>query len=160
MLKGLLEKIKKKLITSKKKSNNNLNITLNKMVIEFPIEQLRKLDFLNSEISLAFRSKNYFEKIFPFYYFRISILKDNNDSINTKYTNAEVIRNVTPSVHIFFLFFILNSILIKNINTHIAHGLNPSINPINNEINGKDTLFALNFIVLPKKFIFLFSLFL
>ena len=83
---GFIGKGKKKLITSKKKSNNNLNITLNKMVIEFPIEQLRKLDFLNSEISLAFRSKNYFEKIFPFYYFRISILKDNNDSINTKYT--------------------------------------------------------------------------
>ena len=38
--------------------------------------------------------------------------------------------NVKPSIHIFFLSFILNNIVIKKINIHIAHGLNPSIKPI------------------------------
>ena len=38
---------------------------------------LKKDDFNNKYISLAFRSKNYFEDIFSFYYFRIFYLKAN-----------------------------------------------------------------------------------
>ena len=84
---GFIGKGKIKVITSKKKSNSNLNITHNKMIINFTKKDLKKFSFLNNEISLAFRSKNYFEKIFPFYYFGITILKDNNNINDDKGTN-------------------------------------------------------------------------
>ena len=61
-------------------------------------------------------------------------------NINNKYTRADVTKNVTPKAHILFLFFMLNNIVIKNINTHIAHGLNPSIAPIIIDKIGKETL--------------------
>ena len=75
---GFIGKGKKKLAISKKKTNSNLNITLDKINVELPKDKLKELGYLNSEISLAFSSKNYFENIFSFYYFRISILKDND----------------------------------------------------------------------------------
>ena len=61
------------------------------MIIEFEKEKLKELEFLKNEISLAFRSKNYFEKMFPFYKFRISILKDNNKDNNTNDTNKNIL---------------------------------------------------------------------
>ena len=49
---------------------------------------------------------------------------------------------------IFFLLFIPINILIKNNNTHMAHGLNPSAKPIKIDIIGIVKFF--NSIVLPK----------
>ena len=53
----------------------NLNIINNQYVIELTKEDF-EFEFSNNYISLAFRSKNYFEDIFPFYYFRILYLKE------------------------------------------------------------------------------------
>ena len=78
-IEGFIGKGKKKLVTSKKKTASDLNITLDKINVELPKDKLKELGYLNSEISLAFRSKNYFENIFSFYYFRISILKDDDN---------------------------------------------------------------------------------
>ena len=54
-----------------KKNLNNLNLTDNKMIIELN-------DYIGKEISLAFRSRNFFENFFSFYDFRILILKEND----------------------------------------------------------------------------------
>ena len=53
------------------------------------------------------------------------------DEADTIDINAEVNKNASPKDHIRFLSFIPINILIKNNNTHIAHGLNPSTKPIN-----------------------------
>ena len=79
-IEGYIGKGKKKLITLKSK-NTNLNITQKKMIIEFSKDKLNELDYLNDEISLAFRPQTFFSDIFSFYYFRISILKENDTNL-------------------------------------------------------------------------------
>ena len=68
-----------KLNTMKTLNNvKNLNIIKKQNFIELTkgeIEKELKFDFRNKYISLAFRSKNFFEDIFSFYYFRIFYLK-------------------------------------------------------------------------------------
>ena len=54
-----------------------LNIISNQNVFELREEKDLGFDFRNKYISLAFRSKNFFEDIFSFYYFRIFYLKEN-----------------------------------------------------------------------------------
>ena len=61
------------------------------------------------------------------------------------YTRALVNRKANPKVNIFFLSFIPIRTLIKNNNTHIAQGLNPSINPIITEADKIDIFFKLTF---------------
>ena len=53
----------------------NLNIINNTNVLELTKENL-KLDFKNKYITLALRSKNYFEETFSFYIFRILYFKE------------------------------------------------------------------------------------
>ena len=67
------------MVTSKKKIDRDLNIKVDKINATYSKEKLEELGYLDSEISLSFRSKNYFEKIFSFYYFRISTLKENDE---------------------------------------------------------------------------------
>ena len=77
---GYIGSGKKKLNTFRELNNTqNLNLTENKMIIKYNKTQLNKLN-VTDIISLAFRSKNYFENIFSYYYFRI-LLNDKNDTI-------------------------------------------------------------------------------
>ena len=110
-IEGFIGKGKKKLVTSKKKAYSDLNITLDKINIEFSKDELKELGYLNSEISLAFRSKNYFEKIFSFYYFRISILKD-NDKILIYPFDSNVGNNCSPEKegnNSYYCYFLLSN---------------------------------------------------
>ena len=77
-IEGFFGEGKKKLITFKK-NLNNLNLTDNKMIIKFTKNELK--DYIGKEMSLAFRSRNFFENIFSFYYFRILILKENDTNL-------------------------------------------------------------------------------
>jgi len=77
-IEGFFGEGKKKLITFKK-NLNNLNLTDNKMIIKFTKDELK--DYIGKEMSLAFRSRNFFENIFSFYYFRILILKENDTNL-------------------------------------------------------------------------------
>jgi len=72
---GFFEEGKKKLITFKK-NINNLNLTDEKVIIKFTKNDLK--NYIGKEISLAFRSRNFFENNFSFYDFRILILKEND----------------------------------------------------------------------------------
>ena len=58
------------------KEIKNLNI-INKINVFYITEDYLGFDFKNKSISLAFRSKNNFDDIFPFYNFRILYLKEN-----------------------------------------------------------------------------------
>ena len=69
---------KKKLITFKN-TENNLNLTSNEMIIKLPKDKLNQ--FNNNEISFAFRAQNFFEDTFSFYYFRVLILKENDNNL-------------------------------------------------------------------------------
>src|SRR5574344_1249409 len=71
-----------------------------------------------------------------------NVANDSHETINSTYTSADEARNVIPKIHIFLRSFIPNSIVIKKINTHIAHGLNPSVSPKTIARIGNDTLFA------------------
>ena len=72
---GYIGNGKRKLNTFRNLNNSQiLNLSENKVVIEYNKSQLNKLNVTDS-ISFAFRSKNYFSTIFSFYYFRILILK-------------------------------------------------------------------------------------
>jgi hypothetical protein len=51
------------------------------MIIDLSKDKLNELDYLNDEISLAFRPQTFFSDIFSFYYFRISILKENDTNL-------------------------------------------------------------------------------
>jgi len=73
---GFFGEGRKKLITYKK-NISNLNLTDEKMIIKFTKDDIR--DYIGKEISLAFRSRNFFENIFSFYDFRILILKENDN---------------------------------------------------------------------------------
>ena len=75
----------------------------------------------------------------------------NQANMKIKYITADVTRNVIPRHHIFFLFFMLNSMLIRNISTHIAHGLNPSIVPSIIDKTGNDS--SCGFMFFPRMFI-------
>ena len=79
-IEGYIGKGKRKLITSKKK-NTNLNITQNKMIIELSKDKLNELEYLNDEISLAFRPTTFFSDIFSFYYFRIFISTESDTNL-------------------------------------------------------------------------------
>ena len=46
--------------------DRDLNITVDKINVTYSKEKLEELGYLDSEISLVFRSKNDFEKIFSF----------------------------------------------------------------------------------------------
>ena len=65
------------------------------------------------------------------------------ESMNSRYTNPLVAMNVIPKIHIFFLSFIPNNIVIKNIKIHIAHGLKPSTTPRTIANIGRDTVLEL-----------------
>ena len=67
------------IIINNKKSLNNLNLTDNKMIIKFTKLELK--DYIGKEMSLAFRSRNFFENIFSFYYFKILFLKENDTNL-------------------------------------------------------------------------------
>ena len=72
---GYIGSGKRKLNTFRNLNNSQIiNLTENKVVIEYNKTQLNELDITDS-ISFAFRSKNYFSTIFSFYYFRILLLK-------------------------------------------------------------------------------------
>ena len=109
-IEGFIGKGKKKLVTSKKKIDNDLNITVDKINVEFSKEKLKELGYLDSEISLAFRSKNYFENIFSFYYFRISILKDNDEYLIYPF-DSNVGNNCAPEKenNSYYCYFLLSN---------------------------------------------------
>ena len=109
-IEGFIGKGKKKLITSKKKTNTDLNITMDKINVEFQKNRLKELGYLNSEISFAFRSKNYFEKIFSFYYFRLSILKDDEKILIYPF-DSNVGNNCAPEKenNSYFCYFLLSN---------------------------------------------------
>ena len=113
-IEGFIGKGKKKLVTSKKKIDNDLNITVDKINVEFSKEKLKELGYLDSEISLAFRSKNYFENIFSFYYFRISILKDNDEYLIYPF-DSNIGNNCVPqkeknfSNNYYYCYFLLSN---------------------------------------------------
>jgi len=78
---GFLGSGKRKLNTFRNFNNTlKLNLTENKMILRYNKSQLEKLN-TTDKISFAFRSKNYFNDIFSFYYFRILLLKNNESDI-------------------------------------------------------------------------------
>ena len=88
-IEGFIAEGKKKLVTFKN-TENNLNITDDKMVIKLPKDKLN--NYINKQISFAFRSKYFLENIFPFYSFRILVLKEND--INLIYPLDSNIGNI------------------------------------------------------------------
>ena len=74
-------------------------------------------------------------------------------TINNKYINADVNRNVSPKIHIFLRSFVPSNMLIKKTNTHIAHGLKPSTSPITAAIIGNETFFTSTFPKIGKSLI-------
>ena len=79
-IKGYIGKGKKKLIPSDK-YNINLNLTDDKMIIEFPKNNLKQFKFLNDEISLVLKPEIFSKDDVYFYYFRISILTENDANL-------------------------------------------------------------------------------
>jgi len=77
-IEGFIGDGKKKLITFKN-TENNLNLTNGETIIKFEKNKLK--DFINKDMSFAFRAKNFFEDTFSFYHFRILILKENDTKL-------------------------------------------------------------------------------
>jgi len=78
---GFLGSGKRKLNTYRKLNNTkDLNLTENKIIIKYNKNQLNELNIKDC-ISFAFRSKNYFSQKFSFYYFRILLLKEDENDI-------------------------------------------------------------------------------
>ena len=78
---GFIGNGKRKLNTLKILNNtHNLNLTENQMIRQYNINELKELTIYNY-ISLTFRKKFYFKKIFPIYYFRILLLKKGENNI-------------------------------------------------------------------------------
>jgi len=78
---GFIGNGKRKLNTLKILNNtHNLNLTENQMIRQYNINELKELKIYNY-ISLTFRKKFYFKKIFPIYYFRILLLKKGENNI-------------------------------------------------------------------------------
>ena len=72
---------KRKLHTLRKLNNTiNLNIKDDKMIIKYNKSILNGLNKSDS-ISLAFRSRNYFKRIFSFYHFRVLLLRKGENNI-------------------------------------------------------------------------------
>ena len=76
-------------------------------------------------------------------------------SIDKKYTRPLVNKNALPNINIFFLSLVPSKIFIKNNNTHIAHGLKPSINPNNIDINGRENVFTFTLPTIGNLYVFL-----
>ena len=70
--------------------------------------------------------------------------------MNTLLSKVDEYKKVNPNIHIFFLFFIYNNIVIKNINAHIAQGLKPSTKPIRIEMKGRDISLVLTSPIIGK----------
>ena len=80
-IEGFIGYGKRKLNTLRKLNNTyNLNLIENKMIIQYNKNELNKLKIYNY-ISLAFRKKFYFKKIFSIYFFRILLLKKGENNI-------------------------------------------------------------------------------